>query len=156
MTRILVVLQNPYDKGKLSTWNPSTWRQEFERSRAGVRLRREALPSGGAIKYSFANANPTIGNGARSRFAASPKHIRKALRRVQPDLVLACGRDAEDAIAQTWDGPMIAIPHPSYMCLTNELLRTCRVVLVAWVEAPARALRIALRQRRGSVEVVPR
>jgi hypothetical protein len=98
--------------------------------------------------------------------------LRRAVKRVEPDVVLACGRLAEETALAAWEGALLAIPHPAYMCLTNELLDRCRHMLESWgvfheqphwrekswrgdAGAVAGALpRLALRQRQGHVELL--
>lgn len=111
---VLVVLQNAYQRGRL-------------RSGAVVR---------------FANASPTMGQTVDSKTAPCARHLRRRLRDARPDVVLACGRVAEDAVRSMWHGPLVAVPHPAHRLLTNDLLHRARDLLGA-------RTRIALRQRRG-------
>lgn len=164
--RILVVLQNPYNKGSLASgWNPSNWRSEFESSRSGSRLA-DAFPWECSIHYT--NANPKIGDGVDSKLEPNLKHLRRRVRDTLPDLVIPCGKVAEVAMLKVWNGPMIAIPHPASRTLSNRLLEECRQCIMAWMmyrksntvklssfydpvmtELP----RIALRQKRGDIAV---
>jgi hypothetical protein len=166
MTKLLVVLQNAYDKGSLADrWNYAAWKREFESSRTGTRLL-YALPDMGTSpswRVHYANAAPGVGRGSRSCLRPSRVHLRRAVKRVEPDVVLACGRLAEETALAAWEGSLLAIPHPAYMCLTNELLDRCRDVLTAWGDGnPARFAgvlhtpfsRLALRQRQGHVELL--
>lgn len=178
---LLVVLQNAYDKGRLKRgYNPSSWRKEFERSRTGERLR-EALPdrfqwqSKGPSRYAwdirYTNASPVLGKGPDSKPRPNLAHLRRRLKAVGPTVVLACGKMAEGAILQIWDGPLIVIPHPASRVLTEELTERAKKMLEAigvfishpnlrkgWVGdnalvAEADIPRFALRQRRGFSEV---
>lgn len=168
-TRLLVLLQNVYDKGALKKgYHPAVWRHEFQSSRTGRRLL-SALPTGHEWRIHYANVAPGIGRGSRSKLEASAAHLRRALRRVHPTMVLACGRQAEELARTGWWGALIVMPHPAYMCLTNELLERCRLLLTAWCHMYDRVdrqnhchpdwrivatnrPRIALRQRRGHIE----
>jgi hypothetical protein len=130
--RILVVLQNPYTKGSLSKgWNPSRWRFEFESSRSGRRLQ-DAFPIGlGHCRIHYTNANPKLGDNPESKMPADLKHLKRSARRTAPDMIIACGKIAEEAVRTIWDGSLIAIPHPAYRLLTNRLLDECKQFIIA-------------------------
>ena len=125
--RILVFLQNAYDKGTLAKgWNPTRWRQEFKRSRSGKRLE-VLLGYVGINTCRFANIAPGVGNGADSALVPSRRHVRRAIKRVDPKLIIACGDRARETLtdewgAEEWEGDLVCVPHPTYRLLTNELL----------------------------------
>ncbi len=158
---LLVVLQNPWARGKLARggYHPATWRKELEASRTGRRLR-HAIPSPtvrGGWQASFVNASPVLAKGPDGRHEASLPHLRRALRRTQPDLVLACGLSAEEACRQVWAGPLICVPHPAYRLLTNKLYDAAREMIATWGFSPEPRTwkpRVALRQLRGRHELV--
>jgi len=171
--KILVVLQNAYDRGSLSAgFNPKRWLNEFEHSRTGHRLLYGALESRFTFRWDlrYTNASPKLGHGSSSKHQPDRRHLRRRLRDVAPDLVLACGQLAEAATSELWSGPLVAIPHPASRVLTNELLKYCSHCLGWWSllrDGPnmtgvpsafeimrAKTPRIALRQRRGSVETI--
>jgi len=143
MTQVLVVLQNAYTKGALAEgYHPSTWRRELLCSRSGRRLAR-ALPD---VGVSYTNSSRTLGDGPDSRHAADVGHLRRRIRQVQPDIILACGKVAEAAVAEVWSGSCVVIPHPASRSLTNELLDHASL----YIEQGG--CRVALRQRRHGVE----
>lgn len=131
--RILVGLQNAYDKGELKRgWSPSRWRSEFESSRTGRRL--GLLLGDGLSSVRIMNvAGSAVGNGAHSVLQPNRAHVRRTLRRVVPLLVVACGRIAEAACAEAWAGPLVALPHPAYKLLTNDLLGAAYRLIVHWL-----------------------
>lgn len=119
---VLIVLQNAYDRGSLKAgerFNPATWRAEFLGTRTWTRLQR--LFSRGKYNLHFTNAAPGIGSGPRSLLPVQHKNVKDRIRRVNPDIVIACGKSAEEACTD-WSGNMMVIPHPAYMLLTNDLL----------------------------------
>ena len=149
---ILVVLQNPYARGKLrkgQKYNPSTWRKEYLSSRTGVRLR-SVLPDDWAVH--FTNSNPTVGARASSRLEPDLTHISKRLWKVNPDIVLACGVPSQRACAQIYDGPLIGMPHPACRVVTNALLEVVRMKIEQWENGRA-PIRISIRQVRGAIQV---
>ena len=88
----------------------------------------------------------------------------RGVRRVGPELVLACGKVAEAVATAEWAGPLLAIPHPAYRVVTDELLRYAGDTLASWCRhedardnflglARRYSLRHALRQRRGYFDV---
>lgn len=132
--KLLVVLQNPYDKGALKNgWNPAYWKNEFLRSRTYARLR-SALPweRSGRWLIHFTNANPSIGAGPDSHFDADLGHLRRTLSRVRPDFVLACGKCAEAALVDLWAGPLAIVPHPAHRLVTDSLYERCKHILNSW------------------------
>ena len=151
---LLVVLQNAYDRGSLADgWHPSRWRKEYEQSRTGRRLAL-ALPKECSVHYT--NANPRMGHGPDSKHEPDVAHLRRRLRAVEPDAVLACGKLAEDAMTamrDVWLGTLFAIPHPASRVLTNALLVECRTAIVLWMIEGNGMPRQAFRQRRGHTEV---
>ncbi len=168
--RILVLLQNAYDKGSLAQgWSPARWRCEFESSRTGVRLR-VAVPME-RFEVRYANSGNGIGQGPDAKIPVNCAHVCRALKRVKPAIVLACGEQASRC-AQIWHhGPLVCIPHPAFRLLTNTLLETCNRALSDWSVfhiypnwrqrytrslANSPNMRIQLKQRRGpgGVEVL--
>lgn len=129
--KLLVVLQNSYAKGNLQQgkYNPATWRKEYLSSRTGIMLKR-ALPEGWAVRYT--NANPKVGDNPKSVLEPDLRHLKKRFREVRPDILLACGRLPQRACMETWDGPMIGIPHPACRVLTNSLLDHAHDRLRQW------------------------
>ena len=136
-TRLLVVLQNAYDKGQLKQgWHPGRWKTEFLKSRTGFRLKM-ALPGtlyGRLYPWSvhYTNACPGIGNGPDSQLEPCEKHLGRALRRVDPMIVLACGKVAEGLCTKLWAGPLIVMPHPASRVITDNLLVQVASCLVDW------------------------
>lgn len=125
---LLVVLQNPYQKGQLKSWNPAVWRKEFESSRSGQRLLKFLPTRDWTIKYS--NANPKIGASSDSKFDANTTHLSERIQKVSPTAILACGDSAREAVLSIWDGPLFCMPHPAYRVLTNLLVEgVCRNIL---------------------------
>lgn len=159
--KLLVVLQNPYKRDRLKNgWNPAAWRKDFESSRTGRRLGIAISPE---WEVRFTNANPQLGDSADSEFQPNLQHLRRTIRRVKPDFVLACGLLAEEVCDKVWEGPLLAIPHPAHRLLTNVLLRRANLLMCSWVAlnnvfsgfgVPHRTIpRIGLRQKRGSVKI---
>lgn len=155
--KLLVVLQNPWARGQLRKgWNPSVWMREMRASRTGRRLVL-ALPRGGEWTVRFVNASPRLGKDPSALYQPDLAHLRRALRRVRPDVVLACGRLALRGISGVWSGPLVAVPHPAYRLLTNELYRTASEIVAAWTQDKQLFgkdhVRVELRQFRGRVQV---
>lgn len=164
---ILICLQNAYAKGLLTErWHPTRWRREFLTSRSGKRLQL-ILPDDAFVHY--CNVAPGIGVGPEAILEPSYQHVQRALNRVQPDYVITCGRLAEQVLTQLWDGNLLCIPHPASRVLTNKLLIQTRELLTCLIDYDFNnflgeqcsqyqeylpfIIRIALRQRRGFVEI---
>lgn len=183
-SKILLALQNAYDKGSLAKgWNPRRWRSEFDSSRTGRRL--WPLLGDGSSSVRITNvAGSRLGKGSASVLQPSMSHVRKTLKRISPLVVIACGKLPEQAMSEAWSGSLIAVPHPAYKLLTNELMEAAGLLLTnwlicsqlypAWAEDTAwttsekigykvtpkqlrgeELLRLAFRQRKGKYEVEP-
>ena len=95
---VLVVLQNAYDKGRLRDgYQYHKWLREFQSSRTGVRLN---IVTEDLTNVHYTNASPKIGCGPGSILAACKAHLRRAIKRVSPQIILACGAVAERAVTE--------------------------------------------------------
>lgn len=145
--KILIVLQNAYDVGRLSEgFNSAAWLSELRGSLSYSKVIR-VIPDGFEVRWT--NACRGVGIGVNSRLEAYPQKIRKRAVEHRVDAILACGRVAEQASLEAWDGPLLAIPHPACRVLTNGLLDVGRAILEAGHG------RIAIRQRRGFLDFEP-
>lgn len=116
-TDYLLFLQNawsPYYAG--GTWPRSTWVAALERSRSGQRL------SLMIADFDLCeNTTPIVGATASSIVPPDFDHIRQVLAERNPRLVITCGKQAENALTQVWQGSMLILPHPTYRVVTNAL-----------------------------------
>lgn len=142
--KILIVLQNAYNVGKLRRgFNSATWLSELRGSLSYSKIIR-AIPDDFEVRWT--NACRGVGKGPNSRLDPYPAKVRKRAVEHRVDAVLACGRIAEQAATISWDGPLLAIPHPACRVLTNSLLDVSRAILEAGHG------RIAVRQRQGYID----
>jgi len=112
---LLVVLQNAYRKSGAPYRNRRQWLKCLWLSHTGKRLRR-MLPAD--IEPYVINANPQIGKHAGAVFPPDLEHLRQTIERVNPSVILACGRMAQtglDALGVTY----VAAPHPAWRQLTE-------------------------------------
>lgn len=137
--KLLVLLQNPYAKGTLAAgWHPSNWKREFLSSRSGKRIQ-PALPTshqpdskGERWRVHYSNSNPQIGRGSSSEFLPDLAHVRRTIRRLKPDCILACGFAAIYAAAEAWPGALFCVPHPAHRLVTNALFEQCGETILRW------------------------
>lgn len=122
-------------------WPRKAWLRALERSRSGKRLRLLGLPWD-----AYHNTTPEVGPKPSSKLPPRPAHIQVILEREEPRLVITLGRQAEDALLELWDGPMLALPHPAFRLLTDELYHRARELIDDGID-----FRLALRQRRGMI-----
>jgi hypothetical protein len=140
-----VFLQNAWSRTYAGRrWPRTAWLRALQGARSGQRLR--LLIDDFAVCY---NTTLDVGPTPESRLPPSPDYIRAILRRCRPEVVVACGRQAEAALVELFDGPLLAVPHPASRVLTDDLYRRARALLT-----PAYSGRYALRQRRGYVDIV--
>jgi hypothetical protein len=58
-------------------------------------------------------ASPEIGGKPSSLFRADREHVQQAIARHGPDVVVAFGREAEQAVTAVWNGLVVICPHPT-------------------------------------------
>ena len=142
--KLVVFLQNawsPVYAGR--KWPRESWLRALSCSRSGQRL----IP----LIDSFNDCENTTESVAPTPSGicpADPTHIRKVISDRKPDTVIACGKQAEEALRVIWPGPMMAVPHPACRVVTTSLYLQANGLLVDGFSR-----RIALRQRRGEVHI---
>lgn len=142
MSALVVFLQNawsPVYAGGM--WERTSWLRALQRSRSGLRLR--------LLIDDFdlcENTTPMVGASPDSVIPPDEAHILAILERRSPRVVVACGKQAEDALSRLWDGALLALPHPAYRVLTDSVYREARSMLQADFSS-----RLALRQLRDGV-----
>jgi hypothetical protein len=142
--RVVVFLQNawsPVFAG--SNWPRASWLHALEQSRSGQRLK--LLVDDLDL---CENTTPIVGDHPDSVVPPDEAHIVKILASRQPDVVVACGRQAEWVLSRLWPGRLLALPHPAHRLVTNELYLEARRMLSNGLSG-----RVALRQRIGRVDV---
>lgn len=123
--QVLVLLQNAYTKGSLKQgWNYQRWFNEFSTSRSGQRI--STVFEGQLKAPKYTNCTTKMGDNPDSLLVPMPSHVKSAISRVKPKILLACGAIAEDVAQQVWQGDLIVMPHPAFRVLTNSLLVAVR------------------------------
>ena len=127
---LLVVLQNPWKRGKLQKWHPSIWKKEFLASRTGRRLYNEVLPQN-LYRLRFANANPKLADSPQGIFQPDLKHLRRQIRLVKPALILACGLIAQKGLnSLNLNTPTVFMPHPASHSLSRKTTNDIKQKLI--------------------------
>jgi hypothetical protein len=146
MPGVVVFLQNAWSPVYAgSRWPRDSWLRALRRSQTGKRL-------GHLIGENLdlcENTTPVCGFSPSSIVRPDYDHMVEIITRRKPDIIVACGREAERALGRVWSGPLIATPHPAARVLTTALLQEARALLDAEFRG-----RLALRQRRGHVDKV--
>jgi hypothetical protein len=126
---ILVLLQNAWFSRRLDDvgeeWSPrwvEVWKFATHQSRTGQRLR---LMFGDDVLHRedvvVDEANRKVAYGSsRGKFPADLGHLKRTLRAVKPDVVLAMGQEAAK-VSRVWPGPLVITPHPAHRLATNRL-----------------------------------
>lgn len=141
--QVVVFLQNawsPLFAG--GTWPRASWLRALERSRSGQRLR--------VMIDDFdlcENTTPLVGATPDSVIPPDDSYIQAILERRSPQIVVACGKQAEGALLRLWQGSLIVVPHPAHRLLTDELYRAARQKIERGFQG-----RVVIRQMKGSVE----
>lgn len=145
MTHAIYFLQNAWSPVFAGgTWPRPSWLRALERSRSGQRLR--------VLLDDFdlcENTTPLVGATPDSVIPPDDAHILAVLAARKPTVVVACGKQAETALARLWNGALLAVPHPAHRLLTDDLYRQARLLL-----ADDLTERVALRQLRGRSQCV--
>ena len=129
MKTILFILQNGYRSEKYCFRNYEEWYCDLKRSYSGKRLA-EMIPNNANIKV--INATPMIGDCANSYFKADISHLEKMIKSTTPDIICACGKEAQNGCKQLGID-FIALPHPAWRQLskvhTNEIRENIQSLL---------------------------
>lgn len=152
---ILVLLQNAWSKKPRTNWKREMWLRALAQSRTGRRLFK-ALSDLPEHEIYFENTTRAVGTSAGSKPRIDYDHVREVLQKHTWDFVIACGKQAEQAAREEWDGKMLVIPHPAYRVATNALFASAGLAINRFRQTGSFYQdmgRIALRQRRGSIEV---
>jgi len=114
---LLVILQNAW--GTSDGYYPSYDVPAFANSLTGKRLK-WALPDN--CKITITNASGLVGETADSVFPADIEHVRAAIRRHKPDVILACGVIAQQAFTKIkTKKPVVLMPHPTYRLFSKVM-----------------------------------
>lgn len=124
--RILAVLQCAWYKDGNSR-RFMRWQRDLWHSHTGRRLL-EMIPEQ-SIVFPI-NASPKTGDHAHSVFPPDPFHIQRAYQFYQPDVVLACGKIAQDG-CRIAGLDYVAVPHPAWRQLSKEDTKRIREQLEA-------------------------
>lgn len=144
-TKIVVFLQNAWSEFYAGhIWPRPSWLRALTRSVTGKRLMK-MIDNLDLCEETTPEVAPT----ASGKLPPDEAHIRAVLARRQPMLVVACGKQAEEALSRIWTGPLLVVPHPAARNLTNALYLEARALIESGF-----AERAALRQGRGKVERV--
>lgn len=113
---ILFILQNAYTSEKHPFKNEVEWGRELLRSHTGRRLR-EMIPEN--VEFKVINASASIGDNPNSLFNGDSKHISKQLKKIKPDIIVACGKVAQQ-ICCDMEIKYMPVPHPAWRQLSKR------------------------------------
>lgn len=162
--KILTVLQNAYTHKKLA--RPITypvWFYLFCRCRSGQRFAKvfDSLENVRELfknrQLHFCNTTAKWGVGSDSFLKADLRYLEGRLSDVNPELVISCGKAAEEALQGIWRGNLVSIPHPASRTVTNNLLTAAgKHIETLKVTDSTEPIRVAFRQNKGyhSVESI--
>lgn len=119
--KVVVFLQNAwsplYGGG---VWPRESWLKALWRSRSGQRLS-TLLRECPSVTVWVDNTTPIVGETPGSVVPPDQEHIRSVLAEQRPDVLVACGRQAADALHGLCSLPTLLLPHPAYRLLTNAV-----------------------------------
>jgi hypothetical protein len=128
--KILIFLQNAYSKeyaGK--KWPRNSWIKALRNSRSGKRL--SVLESRlSNHQLFFDNTTRDVGDHPDSILPPDYDHMKWAITRICPSMIITCGSQAFAAINIIAPSkPILAIPHPAFRVVTNQLFITAADVV---------------------------
>ena len=125
-----------------SEWPRKSWLRALHASRSGKRL---------CVLVEASDREDWWWDNTARQVAATPKgvcpadkqHITSVLQTMEPEIVVALGKQAGQALPSLWAGPLCVLPHPTYRLVTNSLFEIAGNLLSNRFED-----RICLRQER--------
>lgn len=146
--KILIFLQNAWSKEQAGkTWQRRSWLKALEKSRSGKRLAilKANLPD---HQIHFDNTTPEVGDNPDSIISPDYDHMRDVISRIRPSIIVTCGSQAFAAInAIAPAKPIVAIPHPAFRVVTNQLF----VVAADTINQGVNGI-VRIRQLKGNVQ----
>jgi hypothetical protein len=122
MKRVLFVLQNAYRSEKYNFSNDEEWQGALQKSHTGRRLQ-AMIP---ADTQAFViNSSLSIGDNPDSCYPADSAYIKNKIERIEPDIICACGKIAEDGLKKI-GVEFVALPHPAWRQLSNDTVYAIR------------------------------
>lgn len=143
--KLLVFLQNAWSPVYAGRhWPRRSWLRALASSRSGMRLRLL-----GVDLDDCHNVSTVVTKTSRGKPDADPEHVLEILQEHEPDLVVCCGRLAEETVARLWGGALLALPHPASRVLQNAVYERARrrIRETDWQETD----RVAYRLQVGAV-----
>ncbi len=131
--RILFVLQNAWRRGakpgeREDAHSDRAWHWALWRSQTGKRLR-EIIPEEIFVLNHFkvVNASPFVGRQSFAVFAADSLLMHARMLNLQPELVVLCGKVAQNLahVVEQHERPYILAPHPAWRMLSK--VRTAEI-----------------------------
>jgi hypothetical protein len=104
------------------------------------------------LAFQYDNTTPQVSSEPNGVCPPDLGHLRKVCEEMRPSYVVACGKQAGDAMLQLGlVKSLLLVPHPAYRVVTNKLYERAGALLVTGFEGV-----IELRQERGEVKEVIR
>lgn len=126
MSKHVVFLQNSWSPVYAGRhWPRESWLRALERSRSGKKLK---IMIGDDLSVVH-NTTLEVGPTASSICKPDLQHMSAVLFTERPKLVIACGRQAEKAVSEVWDGSLIVVPHPACRWLRDEFYERVRKLI---------------------------
>lgn len=123
--RILVFLQNAWSEYYAgSTWPRESWLRALEARKSGKKLK--LMIDDLSVVY---NTTPEVGDKASSKLPPDLNHMAKVIHIQDPEVIVACGKQAEEAVYQVWTGKKIVVPHPACRWLRDDFYRSARALI---------------------------
>lgn len=134
--KIFVLLQNAWARdargAELFREHPDFWKAALKRSRSGQRLRRIFNTEERWDEAIFSNTTPEVAIGSSGkRLPANITYVRAQLSLVQPELILACGKQSYNAMSHCVDlaEKLVCMPHPACRVWPNRMLDDIRELI---------------------------
>ncbi len=155
---IAVFIQNAYSEIYVGReWPRDSWLSSLMAARTGQRLN----DLFGTFRWVPFNTTLEVAKSASGVCKPDLGYIAAVLAQ-GPRAVVTCGSQALRAVGPLWTGPLLALPHPAYRCLTDALYQDAHDWLAKDLELIGRKMnrtngrwpiQFKLSQRRGHSEL---
>lgn len=139
----IIFLQNawsPFYAG--GVWPRASWLRSLAKSKTGKKV---SIITDDLNRCE--NTTPIVGDTASSKVPPDQKYMQEIIDRRKPDLIVAAGAQAIEAVDRIWQGAAIYVPHPACRWLPDDLYIVANRLIIAL--KPGEVVRVKIWQAKG-------
>lgn len=145
--KVLIMLQNawsPIYAGEI--WPRESWLNALHKSRSGQRLK-TLVDNLKDVEVWFDNATPQVSEHPDIQLPVDIEHISSLLTIFKPDIAVAAGKQAAEALLSIVKVPLLIMPHPASRVVTNKLIKQAAHLIMNGLDSDV----VELKQLRNKV-----